>query len=724
MSINLITIPRLIKYKMPVNRQLQAQVDYDLLKRGIQGIYVYPLVYFLVTIPGMYFFEHLSSTAVILFLFIISGIYRFVVNKLFKSIYRTNPHLWRRLFIGGVVSCGLIWAFSGIPFVVINPDKMSALLYLSGCAGLAAGGSSSFAPNKKLMRFYISSILLPLPVYSFFMTDNISLTAAGGAFVLMIFFWINGSKLHSEYWRALHNNQKLEQQTHELKRARAEAENAMQAKSEFLANMSHEIRTPMNAIIASGDLLRQTRLSLEQSEYSETIINGGEQLLDLINAILDFSKLEANKMELESIPVDMCKCMEASVEIVSMNATRKGLELIYDIDDDVPAVIEGDKARLQQVLINLLGNAIKFTEEGYVRLRVSRMDASEEKTRLRFAVEDSGIGIEKERINALFDPFVQADNSMTRRYGGTGLGLAISHKIVELMGGEMDVQSEPGKGSVFSFEIAVKSVDGQKLNPPKLLHDKKIVLFSDSAPQSELIQKYLRRCGGSIMEDVEKLPHAKPHLIIVDVPAGLEEVPEEYMDNEARALENGIPVIYLLAVGSPLRRQLDENNRNVLNKPLRWHVFERMLLRLFGENETPVSDTQVMKKLTLNHNKARILIAEDNVVNQRVARRLLERLGFDAEVSPNGEDAFQKQKANPYDIIFMDVQMPVMDGIEAARSIRSGNGQSGNRPVIIALTANATVQDRQLCLDAGMDDYISKPIRLEELKSILEKHLN
>ncbi|OQX96425.1 hypothetical protein B6I21_01070 [candidate division KSB1 bacterium 4572_119] len=721
--------------------------------------------------------QHISYNVLIPWLgcsFLITIIRFIIVNHYNNTPIKVeDAQSWGRWLIAGIAAIGLVWGSAGI-FLFADKSAVHQVFLAFVIGGMVAGSLGAYSVVKTAFLLFCVPASVPIMIKFFLVGEDIHLAMGGMTLLFMLVMLVTAHrmnktivtslKLQFNNFSLINSLTKTKKRTDKLNiklkseiverkkvekaliKARKQAEAANRSKSDFLANMSHEIRTPMNGVIAATGLLLDTELNEEQQEYAETVHNSADALLSLINDILDFSKIEAGKLTLEDIDFNLYSTLEEVSDMLAMRAQNKGLELICLIDPNIPSIVRGDPGRLRQIIINLVGNAIKFTTQGEIVIRVSLVKQNKEQTTLRFSVKDTGIGIDQKSINKLFDSFAQADTSTTRKFGGTGLGLTISKQLIEMMGGRIHVESELGKGSTFWFTAILKKQDGdikEIVNKESLesssLQDEPIIGVDDNETNRFVLESILNSWGCDF-------------LVVADAHTAMEKMSEAVKKNKPfriAILDYQMPEIDGATLGKMIKENKElsetalvlmtskgqrgdlERFKKIgfsayLTKPVKQSQMFDCLMTLISDDHVSTGEK---KRIVTTHtiaedrrSKIRLLLAEDNVVNQKLALKILEKMGYSADAVANGKEVITSLEKINYDIVLMDVQMPEMDGYEATRAIRSGKTNIINSSIpIIAMTAHAMKGDREKCITAGMDDYVTKPINPKKLSETIAK---
>ena len=710
-------------------RLLQAR----LLRESTLGVWVHPILIAVVVALAWPDAPHdllLGWAGAVVFTALLRGAWIYVSSSrpLTERAVRTGVRVT-------VTLLAITWGVGGALVLPLVPFETTALILVI-LAGLIASALTTLAADPLSIRGFLAGIALPVFVSLATSDQSHNLAAAIVVAVFTLGMAIVARRAHLTLVDHLQITARLavseeaaKQAEAVMREARDLAERVARARSAFLANMSHEIRTPMNAVLGFVELILDTELTTEQRRALELVRSSSEALLMILNDILDYSKIEAEHLELESIPFDVSKVVHATASLLAVRAREKHLELLAEVSADVPRAVRGDPTRLRQVLMNLIGNAIKFTDQGEVVISVSAA-ATDGTARLTFAVRDTGIGIAAEHIASVFKEFTQADSTMTRRYGGTGLGLAISQRLVRLMGGELGVKSDVGRGSEFSFALTlpVETAPASRATALAALGGRRMLIVDDNQTNRRILREMLAAEGINVDEastaadGLEALRRTRYDLAILDV-----QMPD--MDGFQLAIavraEKKLKRTNLLMLTSAGQRGDGERCRELgirgyLTKPIsRSDLLEALGTVLAGSPEE-AGTPEVVTRHTIAESRAslRVLLAEDNPVNQQVAVAMLVKRGHEVHVSSNGREAVQAVQNRDYDVVLMDIQMPEMDGFEATHAIRAL--AKGKDLPIIGLTAHALSGERERCLSHGMTDYLAKPFKAHELFALVE----
>ena len=722
-----------------IRADLARLLQERLLRESTLGVWVHPILIAVVVALAWPDAPHdllLGWAGAVVFTALVRGAWIYVASSrpLTERAVRTGVRVT-------VTLLAITWGVGGALVLPVVPFETTALILVI-LAGLIASALTTLAADPLSIRGFLAGIALPVFV-SLATSDQPHHQAA--AIVVAVFtlgMAVVARRAHLTLVDHLQVTARLAVSEEAAKRAEAVmreardlAERVARARSAFLANMSHEIRTPMNAVLGFVELILDTELSTEQRRALELVRSSSEALLMILNDILDYSKIEAEHLELESIPFDVSKVTHATASLLAVRAREKHLELLAEVSPEVPRAMRGDPTRLRQVLMNLIGNAIKFTEQGEVVVSVTTALAADDHVELRFAVRDTGIGIAPEHVGTVFKEFTQADATMTRRYGGTGLGLAISQRLVRLMGGEIEVQSEVGKGSEFSFTLAfpAETAPMSRLTAIAALGGRRVLVVDDNQTNRRILHEMLAGEGikvddvATAAEGLEALRRAERkrapyHLAILDVQ--MPDMDGFQMASVVRG-ERALASTRLLMLTSAGQRGDGERCRELgirgyLSKPISRADLLEALCTVLSASPEETGTPEVVTRHTIAESRAslRVLLAEDNPVNQQVAVAMLVKRGHEVHVTSNGREAVDAVRERDYDVVLMDIQMPEMDGFEATHAIRAL--PQGKDLPIIGLTAHALSGERERCLSHGMTDYLAKPFRGHELFALVE----
>jgi len=720
-----------------IRADLARLLQERLVRESMLGVWVHPILIAVVVALAWPDAPHdllLGWGGAVLLTALLRGAWIYVASR-----RRLSERAVRNGVRATVTMLAITWGVGGALVLPVVPFETTALILVI-LAGLIASALTTLAADPLSIRGFLAGIALPVFVALATSDQSHHLAAAIVVAVFTLGMAIVARRAHLTLVDHLRVTARLAVSEEAAKRAEAVmreardlAERTARARSAFLANMSHEIRTPMNAVLGFVELILDTELTTEQRRALELVRSSSEALLMILNDILDYSKIEADHLELEAIPFDVSKVVHATASLLAVRAREKHLELLAEVTPEVPRAMRGDPTRLRQVLMNLIGNAIKFTDQGEVVVSVTTALAADDVVHLRFAIRDTGIGIAPEQIGAVFREFTQADSTTTRRYGGTGLGLAISQRLVRLMGGEITVTSEVGRGSEFSFTLAFAAdVPASRAAGLATLGGRRMLIVDDNQTNRRILREMLGGEGIKVEEATtageglaamrQAAKKRAPYdLAILDVQ--MPDMDGFQLATAVRA-DRGLARTRLLMLTSAGQRGDGERCRELgirgyLRKPLsRADLLEALGTVLAGPEETATPEVVTRHTIAESRRSVRVLLAEDNPVNQQVAVAMLVKRGHEVHLAANGREAVDAVTHRDYDVVLMDIQMPEMDGFEATHAIRAL--PRGKALPIIGLTAHALSGERERCLSHGMTDYLAKPFKAHELFALVE----